>query len=369
MALATASIPEVEHIGDYQIHTWAARTRERRRIEFQYLSAKDLEHSLNDYINNFPAEFHQSEQARLIFEALIADASDNEPHAPAIEIFDNNIGLETTPPWEFVYTNELWYGEDVPPPDIKNLKSCGCIGKCDPRSRTCACVKRQQTFLKPFAQDEQIPCTWEGANFLYDKKGKLQFHGYPIFECNEFCGCDDDCPNRVVQHGRECIVSINNTPDKGWGVFAGPKKIPKGTFVGIYSGELLTEKEADERGKFYNKFGRTYLFYIDFFYLEDEPEHFVVDAYHAGNFTRFLNHSCDPNCALEACYINEANMRKPLLAIFTTCDVEPYEELCFSYYGAPDEDEEDKPAPKTASGDAVYAICRCGSKRCRGQMF
>lgn len=32
------------------------------------------------------------------------------------------------------------------------------------------------------------------------------------------------------------------------GVFAGPKRIPAGTFVGIYSGELLTEAVGQERG-------------------------------------------------------------------------------------------------------------------------
>lgn len=45
------------------------------------------------------------------------------------------------------------------------------------------------------------------------------------------------------------------------------------------------------------------------------------------------NHSCDPNCKILACYIDDADVNKPLLAVFTTRDVEPWEELCFSYYG------------------------------------
>jgi hypothetical protein len=32
------------------------------------------------------------------------------------------------------------------------------------------------------------------------------------------------------------------------GVFAGRQKIPKGSFIGIYAGELLTENEGEERG-------------------------------------------------------------------------------------------------------------------------
>jgi hypothetical protein len=51
------------------------------------------------------------------------------------------------------------------------------------------------------------------------------------------------------------------------------------------------------------------------------------------------NHSCDPNCAMNACYVNEANLDKPYLTLFTRRDVLPWEELCFSYTGY-DSDEE-----------------------------
>jgi hypothetical protein len=99
---------------------------------------------------------------------------------------------------------------------------------------------------------------------------------------------------------------------------------------------------------------------------------YSVDAYHAGNvrllddcsftFWRFFfsspvflqvyfisnlcteltsllqNHSCDPNCEINPCYINEANIDKPLLTVFTKRDVEPSEELSFSYMGCIDDD-------------------------------
>lgn len=40
---------------------------------------------------------------------------------------------------------------------------------------------------------------------------------------------------------------LNTSPPLG--IFAGKQKIPKGSFIGIYSGELLSEDEGDERGK------------------------------------------------------------------------------------------------------------------------
>ena len=100
---------------------------------------------------------------------------------------------------------------------------------------------------------------------------------------------------------------------------------------------------------------------------------YTVDAYHAGNvcvpcheptellmelishqFTRFLvsnilfnrsqynnsidifwlqNHSCEPNCMITSCYINNGDMEKPLLMVFTQEDVRAWGELCFSYSG------------------------------------
>jgi histone-lysine N-methyltransferase SUV39H len=33
------------------------------------------------------------------------------------------------------------------------------------------------------------------------------------------------------------------------GVFAGSKKIPRGTFIGVYAGELLVDEVAEMRGE------------------------------------------------------------------------------------------------------------------------
>ncbi|KAN0087812.1 histone-lysine N-methyltransferase [Tylopilus felleus] len=342
-----------------------------------------MPHSLQDHMNKFPASFRESDVARRIFEAHIQEAMVNEPEAPLIEIFDNNIGEEVTPRWEFHYTNEMWCGEGVPPPDVRNLEGCGCVGRCDPKSGKCACARRQLKWVQAYINEDIIPPTWPGSPFVYDHKGMLQRFECPIFECNQFCRCDEDCSNRVVQNGRKWPVHIVRTMHKGWGVSAGNKKIPKGSYIGIYAGELLTEQEGEERGRYYDLYGRTYLFSIDFHHLKlgmEDPDDwenlYVVDAYHAGNFTRFLNHSCDPNCKILACYIGDADINKPLLAVFTTRDVEPWEELCFSYYGDIEEKREEIEAERKKAGEdvrvrehAVYALCRCEADNCIGRLF
>jgi SET domain-containing protein len=78
--------------------------------------------------------------------------------------------------------------------------------------------------------------------------------------------------------------------------------------------------------------------------------------------------------------VNDASLDKPLLCLFTDRDVEPNQELCFSYSGPIDDDtlDDDRKPPsasqveasvKQGEDDAVYGICRCGAKRCRGKVF
>lgn len=70
-----------------------------------------------------------------------------------------------------------------------------------------------------------------------------------IFECNDVCGCNKLlCKNRVVQKGSKIALQIFecNERVKGFGV-RGIAKIPKGTFIAEYTGEILTDSEADRR--------------------------------------------------------------------------------------------------------------------------
>ncbi|KAI0633592.1 SET domain-containing protein [Trametes polyzona] len=317
--------------------------------------AKDIPHELHDRLNSLSLSSRLAGNMQvLVFEAeMRANTAEDEPYAPPIRVV-NEVDDEPTPPLEFFYSNQMWHGEGVPKPDHTNLRGCDCVGPCDPLSKTCACVKRQSEY------------NWDRGGFIYDRKGKLRAHEYPIFECNMNCACSEDCMNRVVQHGRQHEIAICKTPNKGWGVFAGSKKIPANSYIGLYAGEYLTDSEGETRGMIYNKFGRTYLFDLDFWYLNKdgtETNKYCIDAYHAGN-----NHSCDPNCTINACYINEGNLDKPLLTIFTCRDVEPYEELCFSYFG-PMDDEPGSELPKGAPDDAVYVKCQCGAAICRGTMW
>ncbi|KAF5366228.1 hypothetical protein D9758_005768 [Tetrapyrgos nigripes] len=371
-----AAIPKT--YGGLPVMTWENFRHNLRNSVPEHHLARNLPHMLQDHINAMSEVVRNYPMMRDIFEIMVAEANaEDEPGAPPVTLF-NTVDNEPAPPWEFHYTNKMWLGDNVPLPSFKNLKSCNCVGRCDPESKTCACLKRQVELTETYH-----------TGFMYENDGILKQTGLPVLECNSLCGCDEDCVNRVVQNGRKYEVKIGKTVDKGWGAFNGSKEIPRGTFIGIYSGELLADADPEERGKKYNFFGRTYLFDIDFWYIKEkvpgrEDSKYTVDAYHAGNFTRFLNHSCDPNAALTPVYIDEDDWERPLLTIFAKKNILPDEEITFSYHGDPDNEETPASSPVKGRGrrkakgatastklkdDAVYTDCRCGSARCKGIMF
>lgn len=124
---------------------------------------------------------------RMLFKEMIQHGSKDEPHAPPIDIV-NHVDKEPCPPFEFHWTNKMFYGKGVPRQD-RNLKGCECIGKCDPTSQACACVQRQEFYFNQMKLDD--------FGFMYNESGSLRYHSVPVFECNAACGCPPECTNRV----------------------------------------------------------------------------------------------------------------------------------------------------------------------------
>ena len=157
----------------------------------------DIPVHLNDQVNNYPDYLKFNKQMADLLEMVIKTRTlEDEPGAPPIRVI-NDVDDEPTPPWEFYYTNAMYHTQDVPPPDMKSLVFCDCVGQCNPRSKTCACVQRQRAHFHD--------------NFAYGKDGKLKIGmgGTPsIFECNDRCSCDDECRNRVCgDFGIICKIS------------------------------------------------------------------------------------------------------------------------------------------------------------------
>src|SRR5581483_2931820 len=108
---------------------------------------------------------------------------------------------------------------------------------------------------------------------------------------------------------------VRSSDIQGFGAFA-VRPIPKGTRIIEYTGERISHEEADAR---YDDAAmerhHTFLFTVD--------EKTVIDAKRKGNDSRFINHSCEPNC--------ETVVEKGRIFIDAIQDISPGEELFFDY--------------------------------------
>ena len=141
------------------------------------------------------------------------------------------------------------------------------------------------------------------------------------------------------------IMAIRDSPIQGKGAFA-TRSLRRGTRLIEYAGERIDHREADRR---YDDAAmarhHTYLFTIDRFT--------VVDAAVGGNASRYINHSCEPNCV--------AVIEGGRVIIAAGRDIVAGEELTYDYSYRREGGEEDEPSGRYA--------CRCGARRCRGTIL
>ena len=127
-------------------------------------------------------------------------------------------------------------------------------------------------------------------------------------------------------------VSARSSPVHGRGVFA-DEPIAAGTVILEYLGERIGPDEARRREAATP--GLTYILWYD-----DET---FLDGAVGGNESRFINHSCAPNCGL---------LRRAGRAfVVALTAIPPGRELSFDYCFDPDEGR---------------VPCRCGAPGCRG---
>jgi len=122
--------------------------------------------------------------------------------------------------------------------------------------------------------------------------------------------------------------------------------IPKGMRIGEYVGERISEAEADRR---YDDATmarhHTFLFAVS--------SRTVIDAAVGGNDTRFINHSCTPNC--------EAVIEGGRVFIDALRPIPVGSELFYDYAYERE--------PDAGQADEALYPCRCGTPACRGTIL
>jgi len=148
------------------------------------------------------------------------------------------------------------------------------------------------------------------------------------------------------------------------------QSIKKGTFVTLYVGEVINTEEAERRGREYDAEGCTYLFDLDFNEQDQCP--YTVDAAKYGNIAHFINHSCDPNLAVFAVWVDCLDVNLPKLALFAIYDIAKGEEITFDYKNLVEDRGKTGLNTSMDSEDGRPRFnkeCFCGSKNCRKFLF
>jgi SET domain-containing protein len=196
--------------------------------------------------------------------------------------------------------------------------------------------------------EEKCPCRSKQSDrrHFHQDTGALLIDDAPraLYTCSR--SCKSKCCYSKAINGIGHVLRLLKTKHKGWAVQT-LQSIPKGTYVCDYVGESVSfdfeRQEASVNGEHQmtfvvsvNKFGTNH--------------RFGIDGHSKGNIARFFNHSCEPNMSMVLlCEPHMPIGTNPRVAMFTTRDVDAFEEMTWMYNKRP-------------SGSIE---CKCGAQSCR----
>ncbi|KAI5599148.1 hypothetical protein BDE02_02G178800 [Populus trichocarpa] len=196
-------------------------------------------------------------------------------------------------------------------------KYCGCSKSCKNRFRGCHCAKSQ-------CRSRQCPCFAAGRECDPDV----------CRNCWVSCGDgslgeppkrgDGQCGNMRLLLRQQQRILLAKSDVAGWGAFL-KNPVNKNDYLGEYTGELISHREADKRGKIYDRANSSFLF--------DLNDQFVLDAYRKGDKLKFANHSSNPNCYAKVMLVAGDHR----VGIFAKEHIEACEELFYDYRYGPDQ--------------------------------
>ncbi|XP_027349429.1 histone-lysine N-methyltransferase EZA1-like [Abrus precatorius] len=196
-------------------------------------------------------------------------------------------------------------------------KYCGCSKICKNRFRGCHCVKSQ-------CRSRQCPCF--AANRECDPD--------VCRNCWVSCGDgslgqparrgDGQCGNMMLLLRQKQRILWAKSDVAGWGAFS-KNPVNKNDCLGEYTGELIGQKEAEKRGKLYDRANYSFLFNLN--------DQYVLDAYRIGDKLKFANHSSKPNCYAKVMLVAGDHR----VGIFAKENIKAGEELFYDYFYGPDQ--------------------------------
>ncbi|KAM3340521.1 histone-lysine N-methyltransferase, H3 lysine-9 specific SUVH6-like [Capsicum galapagoense] len=303
-------------------------------------------------VNHFPENVNKETksimQSELIVDYDVSQGKEKIP-IPAVNMIDD----ERPPPFTYITNMQYpdWYY-------ISKPQGCNCTSGCLD-SEQCSCASRN------------------GGEIPFNTRGSILRAKPLVYECGPSCKCPPSCKNRVSQHGPRYHLEIFKTESRGWGLRS-RDYISCGSFICEYVGELIDEKEAENRidhdeylfdiGNYDEEIPKRNVACNNNFKVESnslkrkDEDGFTLDALRYGNVGRFINHSCSPNLYAQNVMYYHGDNRVPHIMLFASESIAPLEELTYHYNYQIDH-VFDK------NGNMKRKNCRCGSRKCEGRMY
>ncbi|XP_031195211.1 histone-lysine N-methyltransferase NSD3 isoform X3 [Mastomys coucha] len=213
------------------------------------------------------------------------------------------------------------------PPPYKHIKANKVIGKVQIQVADLSEIPRCN--CKP---GDENPCGLESE--CLNRMSQYECHP-------QVCPAGDRCQNQCFTKRLYPDSEIIKTERRGWGLRT-KRSIKKGEFVNEYVGELIDEEECRLRIK------RAHENSVTNFYMLTVTKDRIIDAGPKGNYSRFMNHSCNPNCETQKWTVN-GDVR---VGLFALCDIPAGMELTFNYN-------------LDCLGNG-RTVCHCGADNCSG---
>uniref|UniRef100_A0AAQ5Z6G8 Histone-lysine N-methyltransferase NSD3 n=1 Tax=Amphiprion ocellaris TaxID=80972 RepID=A0AAQ5Z6G8_AMPOC len=212
------------------------------------------------------------------------------------------------PPYKFIKSNKPVGKVQVHVADLSEIPRCNC------------------------RSTDEHPCSLDSQCL----NRMLQYECHP-----QVCPAGDTCENQCFSKRLYAETEVIKTDGRGWGLRTN-QALRKGDFVTEYVGEVIDSEECQQRIK------RAHENHVTNFYMLTLTKDRVIDAGPKGNSSRFMNHSCSPNCETQKWTVN-GDVR---IGLFTLCDIEAGTELTFNY--------------NLHCVGNRRTSCHCGSDNCSG---
>jgi len=322
-------------------------------------------------INNAKTQHKKPKYQKLILNDDISNGKAARKIALTALGKDEEMALEKYS--EFIYVrSSILNGPDKSTLQLNDYLICDCKN-CDQNSLNCTCHQLNQQICNSSMASSNEIFTSKKLNFNtlnLSQNSPLvtsEISNPNLYFCSDICNCNYKTCHLKLEKFEKSFKEFydfevfyfnqglgHQDSSKNFGLINSGQKILKGSFIGEYTGEIISDQEAELRNddSYFFKYtnGPSSNGSAD----SNGSNQLNLDAKYFSNYTRFINHSCNSNLLTFCVFNGHANEFFSRIFFVARFDIGFGEELTFDY------------------GDTFWlaknengVYCECGNGMCR----